>query len=57
MEAKGKEKLEQEEDEQPSVASKTKRKEAIGRVILTFSMFFLLFYCRIQAGFEMVLWL
>ena len=56
MEAKGKEKLEQEEDEQPSVASKTKRKEAIGRVILTLGMFFL-FYCGIQAGFEMVLWL
>ena len=40
MEAKGKEKLEQEEEEQPSVASKTKEKEAIGQVILTYVMLY-----------------
>ena len=54
IEARGKDKLEQEEDEHPSVASKTKKKEAIGQVIHTFSMFSL-FYCCNQAGFEMVL--
>ena len=40
MEAKGKEKLEQEEEEQPSVASKTKENEAIGQVILTYVMLY-----------------